>query len=64
MKFKIEEYHEPTKTIYFVLYKKNIFTNWRYIRNGSGLATHWRTKKGAESYINQEKKRLGKNENV
>lgn len=60
MKFKVEEYREPTKTIYFVLYKKNIFSTWKYVRNVLGLVSHWSTKKGAESYINQEKKRLEK----
>jgi hypothetical protein len=44
---------------YYVLYKKNFFTRWKYVRNNTKIITFWKTKKGAESYIHQEKNRMG-----
>jgi len=59
MKFKIEKNIRSYKDQYFVLYKKNFLTRWKYIRTRCGVVGHWETKKGAETYINQEKIRLG-----
>jgi len=59
MKFKIEENTRPIQTQYYVLYKKNFLSRWRYTKNKLGLTAYWVTKKGAEVYIHQEKIRLG-----
>ena len=59
MRFKVEKNTKSLRTEYFVLYKKNFFSRWKYAKNRLGLISYWGTKEGAEVYINQEKIRLG-----
>ena len=59
MRYKIVENTKPIKPEFYVLYKKNFFTRWIYVKNKAGLITYWGTKKGAETFIHQEKLRLG-----
>lgn len=59
MKYKIVENTRSVNPEFYVLYKKNFFTSWRYVKNRKGLISFWGTKKGAETFIHQEKLRLG-----
>jgi hypothetical protein len=57
MKYKIIISKNVFPPQYLILYKKNLFTRWKYIRR-SGLVTYWKTKEDAEKFINQEQIRL------
>lgn len=59
MRYKIVENTKPIKPEFYVLYKKNFFSRWIYVKNQLGLITYWDTKKSAEIFIQQEKLRLG-----
>lgn len=59
MKYKIEKNTRSLQTEYFVMYKKNPFSRWRYVKNKFGLTSHWISMRGAEVFIRQEKIRLG-----
>lgn len=59
MKYKIEKTNKWYVDEYYVLCKKNFFARWKYVRNNSKIITYWKTKKGAEVYIHQEKIRMG-----
>lgn len=54
MKYKIVKNECSFEDQYFVLYKKNWFYRWKYVKNPLGLISHWMTKNGAEIFIKQE----------
>lgn len=59
MKFKVVRNERSFEEQYFVLYKKNWFTRWKYVKNDLGLISHWMCEKSAQRYIEQEKIKLG-----
>ena len=58
MKYKIQISKNVFPPQYLILYKKNLFTRWKYIRR-SGLVTYWKTEDDAKNFITQEQNRLG-----
>lgn len=58
MKFKIIKNHRSLNEQYFVLYKKNFFTRWKYVKNSLGLISHWNILRSAEIFVEQEKLKL------
>ena len=57
MKFKIHKSTQVYPHQYFILYKKNFLTRWKFFRR-SGLVVYWKTKNDAEKFIEEEKKRF------
>lgn len=53
MKYTIEKGQEEKK--FYVLYKKNWFSRWKYVRNKSNKVWEWKTEKGAKNYIDVKK---------
>lgn len=58
MKYKIQISKNVFPPQYLILYKKNLFSRWKYIRR-SGLVTYWKTEDDAKNFITQEQNRLG-----